>query len=1172
MGKAKKPAQASSSRFMRSVNLEHDIWSPDALNGYVITAGVRRALMRIAPATSDSHAGRVWTVTGPYGTGKSAFVLFLVWLFSYVELGIGTSARRLLEACDEELARKILRTPGAKKDLFPVVVTGSREPLALALLRGLRGSLNVFRPRKTAGFRRKVETLFVAATEGDPPTTAELTALFGECLETICDGKDAPNGLLLVVDELGKLLEHATTHGESSDIFVLQSLAEFAARSSQPFLIAGVLHQDFSLYGQHLSPRERAEWAKVRGRFEDIAFEEPADEIIRLIAQARAHARRAKAEAGLEAAPPKIRAAFGTLCDGVWKLDLAPAGVTKKEFIALLRDCWPLHPLVTVLLGPLFRRLAQNERSVFSFLYSAEPGSLAEHIASNGNAPSVTFTIEQLYDYLVSSLGDGLYIHARGKRWAEIETVLDRLPGASPLEIATVKTVGLLGAVGQWQQLRATPEIVKLALTPQYAARDVEQAEKSLLSQSALASRRYNNSLALWEGSDVDLDQQFRTARDRLSPETTTAELAARFMEYRPLVARRHSFETGSLRFFDVRFVNPDNLSAEVEQTSSRGADGTVFIVLSENQPSRDAALTAITSPDYCHHNDLLWVIPNNVQPLADAIRETACLDWIKNNTPELEGDRTARLELRARHADLQRKVSAALESILAPSAATTDDCQWYHCGQLQEIQSRRELNGFLSALADSLYPQTPRIRNELVNRQELSSAAAAARRSLLEAMLEHANKADLGFQGSPPEKSMYLSLLCDPGIHRKLAGCWQFAPPRSSADPGIQATWDAIHDFFASTENGARPIVELYGQLAAPPYGMKSGPMPILLCAALLANDATVALYEEGSFVPQTNIAMFERLLRSPDSFTLQRWRITGVRAQVFQRLAELLGREPHGSTKRDILDVVRPLCRFASELNDYVRYTQTLSPTAIAIRETLLQARQPDRLLFTDLPEACGMRPFKARGKINAADLDSFVNALRDGLGELQRCYDELLGELGASIGSAFGLNGSMRDTRAELARRAADLASWVADASLKSFALRAADTQLDDTAWIESISALITHRPPAVWRDDSRAKFELELSKIARLFSNVEALGFPSKISEDTQAAKPIESLRIGITTADARERAHVVRVTAETKKRVDQIEKDIQKIVAHVGKNGNTDLAIAALARVTSKLLK
>jgi hypothetical protein len=244
-------------------------------------------------------------------------------------------------------------------------VTGSREPLSLALLRGLLQSTKPLSGRKATNFRRKIECLYTNVKSGQLPTTTELSALFGECLDSVCDGKNAPVGLLLVVDELGKLLEHATTHADESDLYVLQSLAEFAARSSRPFLIIGVLHQDFSLYAQQLSPRERAEWDKVRGRFEDIAFEEPAEEILRLIAQARVQARNARGEATLDDASPEVRAAFASLCDDIWKLELAPAGLTRGKFVALLHQCWPLHPLVTVLLGPLFRRLPKTRDLCF---------------------------------------------------------------------------------------------------------------------------------------------------------------------------------------------------------------------------------------------------------------------------------------------------------------------------------------------------------------------------------------------------------------------------------------------------------------------------------------------------------------------------------------------------------------------------------------------------------------------------------------------------------------------------------------------------------------------------------------------------------------------------------------------------------------------------------------
>ena len=112
---------------------------------------------------------------------------------------------------------------------------------------------------------------------------------------------------------------------------------------------------------------------KVRGRYEDIVFEESADEVLRLVAMARKTNCAGDDKHSIETVPQKDARAFEELIGQAWRLQLAPAGMAKPEFTELLRQCWPIHPLVAVLLGPVFRKLAQNERSVFSFLSSHEP-------------------------------------------------------------------------------------------------------------------------------------------------------------------------------------------------------------------------------------------------------------------------------------------------------------------------------------------------------------------------------------------------------------------------------------------------------------------------------------------------------------------------------------------------------------------------------------------------------------------------------------------------------------------------------------------------------------------------------------------------------------------------------------------------------------------------------
>src|SRR5205807_804129 len=130
-------------------------------------------------------------------------------------------------------------------------------------------------------------------------------------------------------------------------------LAEHAARAETPTLLVGVLHQDFSGYAQELSETDRQEWEKVRGRFEDIVFEQSADDMLRLIAEANT-TRRAH---GI--APP---AAFNALCERAWTARIVPPGLEPTQGLPLLAACYPLHPSVTLLLGPIFKRFGQNER------------------------------------------------------------------------------------------------------------------------------------------------------------------------------------------------------------------------------------------------------------------------------------------------------------------------------------------------------------------------------------------------------------------------------------------------------------------------------------------------------------------------------------------------------------------------------------------------------------------------------------------------------------------------------------------------------------------------------------------------------------------------------------------------------------------------------------------
>jgi hypothetical protein len=182
-------------------------------------------------------------------------------------------------------------------------------------------------------------------------------------------------------------------------------------------------------------------------------------------------------------------------------------------------------------------------------------------------------------------------------------------------------------------------------------------------------------------------------------------------------------------------------------------------------------------------------------------------------------------------------------------------------------------------------YHDAPEVHNELVNRRSLSSAAAAARRNLIERMLTHWAEPRLAIAGFPPELSMYRSVLEDSGLHHPAGNTWVFGPVSGEDRRRVVPLWQGIDAFLSSTERETRPVSELFRLLCEPPYGIKNGLLPLYLAVAVLSWETELALYENGSFVPQPNIAVFERLMKAPEQFSIQRHRLGGARTYLFEK-----------------------------------------------------------------------------------------------------------------------------------------------------------------------------------------------------------------------------------------------------------------------------------------------
>lgn len=1138
-------------RYLRSTNLERDYQDPRALQHYVLTPHGKACLQRIASGLKEGSTQRAWRMTGNYGTGKSSFAVFLAHWF-------GGAAARLSKVVDANVSYERFDVE-ARPTYLPLLVTGSRQSIGRAILVALADMLDA---QYTRGAKSGLQVRVRACAQREAVADDEVIKLLQEANEKLVRDRKG-NGLLLLLDELGKFLEHAAHHPRGNDIYLLQRLAETACRSdtSAPLFVLGLLHQGFDAYAESLDPLAQREWEKIAGRFEELVFNQPLLEISELIASAL-HVRTAQL-------PSFARQESRAGWEAAHELGWMGTEHRKPPDAALAARLYPLHGTVIAPMVKTFARFGQNERSLFGFLLSDEPHGLQQHARTALEAGRM-YRLPQLYDYIRSTFGHRLALQSYRSHWPQIESMVDSFATSDAVELAVVKTVGVLNLIDH-PDLIAHDRAIELALTGTggFALSAVRKALEDLQKRRRVLFRRgIAGGYCLWPHTSVDLEGAYERATRALGNVQSIAQHLATYLPAHSLVARRHYIRTGNLRYFPVRYVRADQLESAASVTATRITDGQVFVVLCETQSEIDAALKIAQAAERKLRSDLLIAVPN--EPLSHQsglVAEVLRWEWVAQNTPELHADRFAREELsRQRQAAGLRLEQRVQDLVGVRSLSGARALRWFIKGRSTDIADGRQLLEQVSLICDDLYPQAPRVRHELLNRHALSSAAARARILLIEGAFKRSDQPYFGMDRSkkPPEMSMYMSVLERGRLHVCTEDGYCLQSPEGKEDVlRFAPSFNAIRSFLEDHADHRVKASDVLDLLARPPYGVRQGLAPLILALFTAMHIQELAFYEDGAFLRQVGADEFLRLTKDPSSFAIQLCRIAGVRAEVFDSILKVLGfRGQVSRAEHLVLDVVRPLCVFVAGLPEYARNTQRLSAATLQVRATILSSQDPVLLLFSDLPKACGFEPFLQNSDVNLAQARAFAAGLKTSVEELRAAFGQLLERLCAALTTEFGITGDLAEVRAALKTRAEVISLHTGEPRLKAFCLRLADTALGGDAWLESLGSLLATQPPAKWRDGDEDTFLRELNLLIQRFRDLEAIAF--KRGKDVEQR---EAYRLAVTRQDGYESHEVIYVDV---KRVREVEALTRKIQQLIGSDRN--LALAALSRVTWSTLE
>jgi len=1024
------------------------------IDSYILHGTAVNVLDTISRDFSGS-AQRAYTLTGPYGSGKSTIALYLSSLLSTTKKERSLAQSKLLTQGD---ITNFSERFSVKKGWKVVKHVCGLEAPANAILLSLYNALNI-----------------------EYDVHAVKTFTDEECLTAIKEAlstKSTFDGVLLLLDEMGKALDFQSR--ANKDLHLFQALADIVQQAKTPTVLIGFLHQAFSDYAKNKDASTQKEWAKVQGRYRDIGFNPSIDESLVLVGDSITVNKSLTSQLENE-----HRSLVSTV------LSSFPSQERNSNS---LFNTLPLDPLVSLLLGPISRRrFSQNERSLFGFLASFEKLGFREFLTNNyQKSPGICklYQPEQLWDYLHYNLHHLIVSSSDSKAWLEACDAINRAEiKGDDLHVSLTKVIALLTIFGFHHHLHASKKL----LLDYYVARGfkltaVSQVIDELEQWTVVIFRQKHNALFVFQGSDIDINNLVLEKIESLSEGvdwTKACDLQ------QPILATAHYHKTGTMRWANLLLINKidDTLLEALKAVPLTGQAFLTFLL---------PASKNIEQALYKIHSELPYSTVasySNLSSLKSCAIELIALEQILKYEDKITHDLIAKNELESRIILANQNVNQTLD--ISFRGAT-----WAYSNDIYEKQP---LTVITSAIADKVFDKSPEVQNELINRSKPSGSANTAIRKLLYAMLDNANEEDLGFESDsfPPEKGIYLSCLKSKGWHNKTSEGFMFpskwGKETIEANPKMHELWQDGINFIKSSEEMVT-LDDLYNHWMKPPFGITTGLCRIYGLALLKSLEGQVAFYDFDStkqfiFIPELDEELVNKIYKHPKEAGVRYFEISSIQTHLLDTLAKATV----GTIKSDdaILSIAKHIVKIIHKLPAWVKKTSGesfsqeksasgLTKEARALRNKVIAANDPYKLILDDLPKIFELNE-------QDTDLDNKLAArLKTAIEDLSAQHDMLLSGFKHIITTNLSANfDDMLKARCEF------VASIAQRPNVKELATRLAKYINDGK--FEPIINLAAAVPERNWTDKHLRNALDELQNLCMQFRRIESFGHVSKYNK-------------------------------------------------------------------------
>ena len=912
--------------FQYSINLQFDFNSLPKINGYIPTSSSIEVLETyIQNIYSDKAKDRTTVLIGPYGKGKSHLLLVLLGILSLSDSDIdnksGLNAKDVMDSLiskiskiDESSAEKIKDLRQEKKRLLPIIINSNYSDLNQAFLMALKDALERFGISnlipstyfnealktierwesgdfqeaerafkrelknsnfKSKAFKRKLEnfdeeayTVFKeiypvisAGAEFNPLINSNIVSLYEEVNIKLCNETDF-SGMFIVFDEFSKFIEGTISTNAAKDLKVIQELGELTHRSDKNQMhCAFITHKSIGDYISNVPKEQLDGWRTVEGRIKELYFTSTSVQNYELIANA-IHINPESFHDFIEENKDSFKEVneifnFSNLFDN-------------GEQNLITKQCFPLNPITTYALPRVSEKVAQNERTLFTFIAKDEPGSLGRIIKENTGTMDI-LNLNTLYDYFEVLFRKELFHSYVHNIYVKASSALSKIKENDEKKV--VKALAIIYVINELEKV--SPNSLTIAAALNLEHNECKNILHKLENKKLIVKKRSTEYFDFLPGNSADVVKDIQNYKALKVTKVNSINVLENIVSLGYIIPKRYNDQYEMTRFFKKAFISAEriqNISYAEELLNFYNSDGVIFHLIYTNEAERDIAVNKIKE---LNDERILICIPKKPFNKIDTLKEYEAIQIIKKEKADATDENYSTQELGIFEEDI---ISDIENYIKDNFNIASNKCKIYsYIGEIKNISKQAYLNKFISDICSNVFNRTPVINNELINKSKLTSPILKARDKILKFIFEEWDICTDGIVGSSPEATIFRALIKNKGLMLD----------NQSNDEGLNDILNEVRNFLSEDSGNKKCFKDLYDILEAAPYGIRKGIIPVYIAYIMKDFKEEIVIYYGEKEVP-LSLNTLNKINETPDKYYLLMEIGTSEKMKYIDQLSE--------------------------------------------------------------------------------------------------------------------------------------------------------------------------------------------------------------------------------------------------------------------------------------------